>query len=71
MSLIIQSVKVFPPLANTNGQGLAALCNYTLVRSFTSVPAFALSMVIQVGEASASPVIVTRSANPALNHHHQ
>ncbi|WP_139838808.1 hypothetical protein [Xenorhabdus vietnamensis] len=51
MSPIIQSVKVFLPLAQSNGQGVAALCSQTLVRSFTSVPAFALSMVIQVGEA--------------------
>ncbi|WP_319927863.1 hypothetical protein [Xenorhabdus littoralis] len=42
-------------MAQSNGQGLAALCAYTLVRSFTSVPAFALSMVVQAGEASASP----------------
>ncbi|MEX0445369.1 hypothetical protein [Xenorhabdus sp. SGI246] len=34
MSPIKQSVKVFPPLAKSNGQGVAALCNYTLVGSF-------------------------------------
>ncbi|CDG95712.1 hypothetical protein XBP1_1510002 [Xenorhabdus bovienii str. puntauvense] len=34
MSPIIQSVKVFPPLAQSNGQGLAALCSLTLVGCF-------------------------------------
>ncbi|MBD2782853.1 hypothetical protein ID859_20540, partial [Xenorhabdus sp. 38] len=54
MNQIKQFVKVALPLANTNGQGVAALCAYTLVRIFTSVPAIASSMVVQAGEASAS-----------------
>ncbi|MDE9544195.1 hypothetical protein KKI93_20045 [Xenorhabdus bovienii] len=51
MSQINQSVKVAQPLLNTNGQGFAALCAYTLVRSFTSVPVIAFSMAVQAGEA--------------------
>ncbi|MBD2815485.1 hypothetical protein ID850_12030 [Xenorhabdus sp. Flor] len=67
MNLINQFIKVIPPLANTNGQGVAALCTYALVRSFTSVLAITFSMVVQAGEAmprrntcrSANPVWIT------------
>ncbi|CDH03053.1 hypothetical protein [Xenorhabdus bovienii] len=55
MSKLKQSVKVFPPLAQSIGQGLAALCAYTLVRIFTSVPAYAFSMAVQAGETHVSP----------------
>ncbi|MBD2805911.1 hypothetical protein ID853_12030 [Xenorhabdus sp. Vera] len=63
MNQIKQFVKVALPLANTNGQGVAALCAYTLVRIFTSVPAIASSMVVQAGEAMPRRS-KRRSANP-------
>ncbi|MDC9594975.1 hypothetical protein [Xenorhabdus sp. IM139775] len=50
MSQIKQSVKVSPPLAKSNGQGLAALSLIDTGRNFASVPAIALSMVVQAGE---------------------
>ncbi|WP_169926702.1 MULTISPECIES: hypothetical protein [Xenorhabdus] len=34
MSLLKQSVKVYPPLAQSNGQGFAALRSQTLVGCF-------------------------------------
>ncbi|CDM88591.1 conserved protein of unknown function [Xenorhabdus bovienii] len=50
MSPIKQSVKVFPPLAKSNGQGLAALSLIDTGRNFASVPVIAFSMVVQAGE---------------------
>ncbi|WP_143707524.1 hypothetical protein [Xenorhabdus ehlersii] len=71
MSKLKQSVKVFPPLAKSNGQGVAALCNYTLVGSFYQCACYHL---FNGGSGREGFGLAGHSypvREPCLNRHHQ